>query len=214
MIDGVDVSEWQGTDDWSPSGIDFIGIRASFGMTVVDRMAAQHAEKARQAGLVVGFYHFGIVSDYGGGAAQADYFLDAIPDLRAGEWLCYDWEPYDGQEPSVAQRDAFLERLRERKPGHRIVLYCNPSDVRDDPTPGWVEHWLAHWTSADHPGDEGQPWTIWQYTDHPIDQDRADFPSRESMRNWAAGSSSSGGWPFGLKELRKWDRTEDQVIVP
>lgn len=217
-IQGVDVSEWQSTSDWSTSGIDFVIIRASLGMTVKDKRVADHAKKGRDAGLVVGFYHFGWPSTHSGtGAQQADYFLDCIPGLKPGELLVYDWEPSSDGEPTVADRDSFLNRLKETSSDHRIGLYANPSNFRADPVADWVFAWPAWWTtSTSDPDLDGKDWTLWQYTDVPIDQDRGNFSSRDAMRNWALSMSPAPqpGWPFGLTTLKKFDRSTDQTLVP
>lgn len=213
MIIGCDVSEYQPT--WTPaSDEDFVIIKATLGRTIYDPLTAQHAATARKAGLVVGFYHFLWPShDSGTGAQQADWFLDHIPDLRPGELLVCDWESNNAGLPSEADVTSFLDRLASLHPEHRRGLYATPSRhreyARDDTFP-----WLAHWTSADHPGDEGQPWVLWQYTDTPYDHDRGDFDSREEMRRWAEGAEPDSGWPFGLTTLKKFDRSTDQTIYP
>ena len=224
-IHGIDVSEHQALGDWSTSGQDFVICRASLGITKKDNRVADHAKKARDAGLVVGFYHFGWPSTHSGtGAEQADWFLSCIPSLRDGELLVFDWEPSSDGEPSVADRDSFLNRLRDKKPDYRIGLYANPSNFREDPVADWVFAWPAWWTTKPGPPDlDGKDWTLWQYSDHGpngenLDQNRGNFSSRSAMKDWASGASNGGGGGgggggvLGLTEVSKWSRTIDQPI--
>lgn len=222
MIYGVDVSTYQSTGAWSTSGNDFMIAKASLGMTVKDDKADDHAKKARDAGMVVGFYHFLWPShDSGTGAQQADYFLSCIPGLRAGELLVCDWEASSAGEPSVADRDSFLNRLREKKPDFRIGLYANPSDFRDHPVADWVFAWPAWWTTKPGPPDlGGKDWSIWQYSDsnNTLDLDKGNFSNRQAMKDWAAGASGGGGdggsgqGPLGLSKTSKWQRSIDQPV--
>jgi GH25 family lysozyme M1 (1,4-beta-N-acetylmuramidase) len=201
VIIGCDIAEYQ--PDWTPAADEeFVIIKATLGMTVTDPKRARHAQVARDAGLVVGFYHFGWPSTHSGtGAEQADYFLDNIPDLRPGELLVYDWEPSNDGEPSVKDRDSFLNRLRDQMPGYRIGLYANPSNFRADPVADWVFAWPAWWTTSPGPPDlDGKDWTLWQYTDHPYDHDRGNFNSREAMRNWAVAAGVPSSGLFGMTE--------------
>jgi len=80
-VRGVDVSSFQGPIDWSQlvdrSGIRFAFIKASEGTHTLDRRFADNWTGAR--GLVArGAYHF--FTFCGGGDAQAQNFLRALPD--------------------------------------------------------------------------------------------------------------------------------------
>lgn len=63
---GIDISEFQGHIDWdqiSKSGLDFIYIRASEGITIKDHQFRDNWESAKRLKLMRGAYHFYIVGD-------------------------------------------------------------------------------------------------------------------------------------------------------
>lgn len=60
VVEGIDVSEYQGPIDWEAvraSGRHFVFVRASIG-TTLDKSFEAHAMSAKEAGLLVGGYHF------------------------------------------------------------------------------------------------------------------------------------------------------------
>lgn len=211
MIIGCDIAEYQ--PNWTPaSDEDFVIIKATLGQTIVDPKASRHAEVARDAGLVVGFYHFLWPShDSGTGAEQADWFLSHIPSLKPGELLICDWESNNAGLPSEADVKSFIDRLADKKPDHRRGLYATPSRHRELQIPDCFV-WVAHWDVSKPSVDE---WTLWQYTDSPYDHDKGDFDSRDAMKKWAAGESGDSGTgdgPLGLNKVSKWSRSIDQTI--
>lgn len=58
---GVDVSSWQPKVDWKvlyESGVRFAIIKVSQGNYIFDRLTREHAKGAREAGMVIGLYHW------------------------------------------------------------------------------------------------------------------------------------------------------------
>lgn len=58
---GIDVSMWQGDIDFeevAESGMDTVYIRSGLGSDYTDPYFEQNYERARAAGLNVGFYHY------------------------------------------------------------------------------------------------------------------------------------------------------------
>lgn len=92
MINGVDVSHFQGTIDFNAlkaAGYDFIVIKATQGTNYVDPMFSTNRAKAHAAGLVVLLYHFGNGSDV---ATEASFFVRTVGTLQVGEGLVLDDE--------------------------------------------------------------------------------------------------------------------------
>jgi lysozyme len=82
MIDGIDVSGWQGEIDWktvSESGIcSFAFCKLTEGQTHIQKSAQRNLDGARAWGIPVGGYHFGrSVSDY-----EKDGLLDATAEAE------------------------------------------------------------------------------------------------------------------------------------
>jgi lysozyme len=78
-IKGLDVSHWNGYPDFvdlQGKGMRFVISKASQGTSFVDDTYKRHTREAREAGLLVGAYHF---FDYRlGGLAQAKHYLDTV----------------------------------------------------------------------------------------------------------------------------------------
>lgn len=76
LVEGVDVSHWQKPQDWhkhKADGKQFVFVKATEGVGYVDPMFKAHVQGARNAGLLVGAYHFFRPSlPY---AIQAEHFL-------------------------------------------------------------------------------------------------------------------------------------------
>lgn len=82
---GIDISEFQGHINWNQigrSGIDFVYIRASEGITIRDHKFQDNWQSARRLDLLRGAYHFYIVGDEFG--AQVQNFTSQFT-LNAGD---------------------------------------------------------------------------------------------------------------------------------
>jgi GH25 family lysozyme M1 (1,4-beta-N-acetylmuramidase) len=189
MLHGVDVSSHNPSYD--PKGLDFVIVKATEGRSYVNPRRADQAAKAREAGCVVGFYHF---LRAGRGlrpariAAQARYFVKHC-EARDGDILALDWETDPkGRRATSAQKDKFLREVKKLRPGHRVLLYVNSSLWKD---PGTTDHvgdglWIADYREAGEPRIGDDEWLFHQYTSKPLDKNVAKFPSRAALKKWAA----------------------------
>ncbi|QNE73340.1 muramidase [Streptomyces finlayi] len=183
MLHGVDVSAYQTSFD--TAGLDFVLIKATEGRSYVNPRLKGQTERAREAGCVVGFYHFLWPGDI---SEQAEYFVSRTPE-RAGDLLAVDWEQTgEGTRASNADKDRFIRAVKRLRPDHRVLLYCNRHFWLNHDTTSYAGDglWIADHVAAGRPRVKA-PWRIHQFTDHPLDRDLADFPSREAMREWAGG---------------------------
>ena len=171
LLDGIDVSVWQGEIDFDAvraDGIRVVYIRAGYGLNE-DTYLTQHYEGARQAGLSLGFYHYLTAETAEEAAAQARYFYSLIKDLDYDCRPVMDYESFRGLPSSQinAVAIAFLEEL-ERLTGQLPMVYSdsyNASSVFDE-TLSRYPLWAAEY-GPDEP-DITTNWTAWtgfQYTD-------------------------------------------------
>jgi lysozyme len=128
---GVDVSNHQGDIDWSAlarTDIVFAYIKASEGGDFRDRRFAANWDRARQAGLARGAYHF--FTQCRPGADQARNFMGAVPREPGALPPVVDLEHMGPcrSGPQVAdligEIDTFLAML-ERHYGRRPILYTD-----------------------------------------------------------------------------------------
>lgn len=190
MIHGIDVSAYQ-PETYSTAGLDFVFVKSTEGLSYTNpRMAAQ-VKRARDAGLVVGFYHYPHMAN--DPTAEAAYFLRQTP-LKAGDIVVFDWEGYDAANKGVPRsrqityRDAWLKYVKSKLPGHRVGMYCNTDYwINVDKTSNCGDFlWIA--TGGKPAGQPGIDfaWTFHQYsTAGGIDHDVANFDSRAALAAWA-----------------------------
>lgn len=182
--EGIDVSSYQG-GQYGTAGRGFVFVKATEGTGYVNPRHAAQVATGRGAGLVVGHYHFARPGDM---AAQVRYFLaHATP--APGDVLCLDWEDTG---VSSAGKDAFLQYLKWKMPGHRSVLYCNRDFWlnRDRSSFAGDGLWIA---DPDAPAGQPRiqhPWLFHQYGEtNGLDLDIANFPTQAALAAWAAGTT-------------------------
>jgi Glycosyl hydrolases family 25 len=191
-IHGVDVSAYQ-PETYSTSGLDFVIVKATEGLSYVNPRLAAQAQRGRDAGLVVGFYHYPHMAN--DPVAEADFFLRRAP-VQAGDIIVFDWEGYDTANKGVskarqlAYRDAWLKYVKGKLPGHRVGMYCNTDYwLNVDKTSNCGDFlWIA--TGGKPAGLPGitAPWLFHQYsTAGGVDHDVANFTDRAALVGWAHG---------------------------
>ncbi len=181
VIEGIDVSHWQNTIDWTQvalAGKRFAFMKASEGTTLADPTYSTNRAQAKAAGLYVGAYQFARPDrDPGDAVAEADYFL-AMSQLAAGDLVpVLDLEATGGLTPAelLAWVQSYLGRIYERTGAHGLI-YASPTfwttamaDTTWFATNGYPMVWVAHWTTGPAPvvpaGNWGGiGWTFWQYS--------------------------------------------------
>ncbi|MFI8190547.1 glycoside hydrolase family 25 protein [Streptomyces sp. NPDC085946] len=185
MLRGIDVSSYQPAS-YDTDGLSFVFVKATEGRSYVNPRLAAQTRTARDAGLVVGFYHFLWPGNL---TAQAEYFVAKAPE-RPGDILAVDWETTgDGTHASNAEKDRFIRKVKELRPGHRVVLYCNRHFWLDVDTTSYAGDglWIADYVAAGKPRIEAA-WRFHQYTDDPVDTNVAAFASRAALQTWAGGA--------------------------
>lgn len=185
MLTGPDVSGHQ--PNWVPADDDeFVFIKASEGSTFASDDAAKQLKAARDKSLQVGHYHF-LWPD--NPTRQAKFFVDTA-DIQPGDLLACDWEDTPGGHPTVADAAEFIAEVKRLKPEHRVGLYCNKSDWTNTTVKAGDFLWVANWTAASLPSIESD-WHFWQWTDEPIDQNRASprWQSLNELKAWASSTT-------------------------
>lgn len=181
MLHGVDVSSYNSS--YSTEGLDFVFVKATEGRSYINPRQSAQAAKAREAGCVVGFYHFLWPGNI---AAQASYFVEKCASIE-GDILAADWERSgDGTYATNGEKDQFLAEVKKLRPTHRVMLYCNRDFWLNHDTTSYAADglWIADYVSAGHPRIKAR-WRIHQYTDTPLDKNVADFTSKAALKEWA-----------------------------
>jgi GH25 family lysozyme M1 (1,4-beta-N-acetylmuramidase) len=182
MLRGIDVSAYQ-SSSFSTEGLSFVFVKATEGRSYVNPRLSAQVKRARDAGCVVGFYHFLWPGNL---TAQAEYFLSKASE-KAGDILVVDWETTgDGTHASNAEKDRFIRTLKELRPNNRVVLYANRNFWLNIDTTSYAGDglWIADYVTAGKPRIKAK-WRFHQYTDDPLDKDVADFTSKADLQKWA-----------------------------
>ncbi|MFJ8093906.1 GH25 family lysozyme [Streptomyces griseofuscus] len=184
MLHGIDVSSFQSTS-YDTDGLSFVFMKATEGRSYVNPRLTAQTKTGRDAGLVVGFYHFLWPGNL---TAQADYFLQHTPE-RAGDILAVDWETTsDGTHASNADKDSFIRKLKQLRPHNRVVLYTNRDFWLNIDRTSYAGDglWIADYVTAGKPRIKAK-WLFHQYASQPHDKDLADFASKAALKEWAGG---------------------------
>jgi len=171
MINSViDISHHNGTalnfKKAKDDGILGVIHKASQGQSNTDPMYKTNREKATDAGLLWGAYHFATGS---GGVGQASKFLDSVGDLK-GVLLVLDFEPNPtGPSMSIEEAHNFVTYIHDQTkvwPGFYSGHYVKQllgSTV--DPVLSNCWFWLAQYGPTAVVPPTWKTWTMWQYTD-------------------------------------------------
>ncbi|MDT3399376.1 glycoside hydrolase family 25 protein [Streptomyces sp. B1866] len=182
MLRGIDVSAHQ-SSSFDTDGLSFVFVKATEGRSYVNPRLSAQTEHARDAGCVVGFYHFLWPGNL---AAQAKYFVDKAPDKK-GDLFAVDWETTsEDTRASNAEKDRFIREVKRLRPHHRVLLYCNRYFWLHHDTTSYAGDglWIADYVSAGEPRIKAD-WRFHQYTSEPVDKNIADFDSKEDLLRWA-----------------------------
>ena len=169
---GIDISEFQGEIDFEEvrrSGIEAVYIRVGAG-EYTDEYFAENYERAKAAGLKIGFYHYVTARSVEEGRRQARFFASLAagrePDMR----LAMDFEYFGSLSVSQinAISEAYLDELTALT-WREAVIYSDLSNARNIFRRALAEKyplWAAQY-GADEPSANGKwrEWVGFQYTD-------------------------------------------------
>ncbi len=169
---GLDVSHYDGTIDWSmvqASGRAFAFARATDGTSYVDPTFAANWSGMKQAGVIRGAYHF--FEPGMDPVAQATFFVQTMGALAADDLPpALDFE-VAGTDAGAAAADAltFLTTV-ESLTGRRPIVYASATFVNSSlANPAWLEGysaWVANWSvSCPNVPAPWTSWTFWQSSD-------------------------------------------------
>lgn len=172
-IEGIDVSHHQDTINWKKvraSGISFVFVKATQGVTYLDPMFNKNWEETKNEDLIRGAYHFYMADD--DPIEQAEWFIKNIGGFENVIPPVVDVERAPN---TIKSKDDFVKDLficlnnLEKLSGKKPIIYSSPSfadKYLDHTRFGSYKLWLA-----DYNNDPTIPipweksgWEFWQYT--------------------------------------------------
>ena len=181
VVQGIDVSQWQGNLDWGAwkGKVGFAMAKATEGDSETDPQFAHNwagmlALDRRLCRFSYAFFH--PAQDP---VVQAAHLVATVRGhgLLPGDNFVLDLEVNDGLPPSVVAERArtCLQHVNELAPGHRALVYTMPSFAQAGNCEG-LGSWHLWLASYGVPAPVvPAPWdrcVFWQYTDQPVDGDR------------------------------------------
>lgn len=175
MIEGIDVSKWQGTVTWADvaaAGMRFGVARSSLGQYTHDDTFALNYKRALNNGLVPGAYH--VVAADSSGAAQATNWKAALDAAGFDKGLLVldveAWSGTNGYPASTVLTNVeylcdWIRNTYNRTP----IIYTGVfwrEELKQHPNNFGSRLWLAAYVSdpAPYVPAAWNDWTIWQYT--------------------------------------------------
>lgn len=169
---GIDISEFQGEIDFEEvrrSGIEAVYIRVGAG-EYTDEYFAENYERAKAAGLKIGFYHYVTARSGKEGRRQARFFASLAAGRKPDMRLAMDFEYFGSLSVSQinAISEAYLDELTALTK-REAVIYSDLSNARNIFSRALAEKyplWAAQY-GADEPSANGKwrEWVGFQYTD-------------------------------------------------
>ena len=170
MISGIDLSDKNGSADWSLFGngdVNFVYIKASESIDTVDTMYATNMEAAHSYGVLAGAYHWLYPSLHVG--QQAELFIDTVGSFKGmmPPVVCLETQHTSLSEMEQNVR-IFLD-LVESASGVKPIIYTSESYWRKYlpeadwgcEYPLWLDKPGTVWPSQLWPW---AGWTFWQYS--------------------------------------------------
>ena len=179
---GIDVSQWQGTIDWSKvkaAGISFVFIRCSYTSIskftmYTDPKFKANVTAAAAAGLKVGVYHYSGAITAAEAKKEADYVLKVIAPYKSKITLpvMFDYEPgtrvtanYKKTSKTTRTKYATTFCNAAKAAGYTSGVYCSTSwfpDYFNVASLSGYSNWDAQWASKNtYTG----AYDFWQYSD-------------------------------------------------
>ncbi len=174
FVNGLDVSDWQGTIEWekvAKAGYSFAYTKATEGVDSAGKTFEANYTGAKSAGLFVGAYHmFRFEADP---VEQANHFLKTAPPNKGDLPPMIDLERCvsSGPRDAIASVTRFSEVIEAACSGRLPLIYLcyNFWETSLGSTDAFVEHplWLANYTDEPAPVEVPRVWrlvTIWQHS--------------------------------------------------
>ena len=171
-LEGVDISQWQGTIDWhklKDTGIDYVILRAGYGRLAsqIDTKFIENVKGAQEVGIDVGVYWYSYATTVDGAYAEAEACYEVIKDYDFTFPVYFDIEDPTQVNLSVAQLSAIVEAFctSMQSKGYYVGVYSYSSFLNTKLYSNVLDKydvWVAH-VGVDQPSYAGD-YGMWQYS--------------------------------------------------
>jgi len=167
-VKGIDVSHYQDVIDWksiAESGIFFVFVKATEGMTLKDKLFNRNWERIKREGIRRGAYHF--FRPTISAEMQAKHFSESV-ELEMGDFPpILDVEVLDGvsKKELLIGVHAWLVHA-EMEYGVKPIIYSNQNFYNKYLKNGFKDYplWIARYSIREPRLKDHSKWIFWQYT--------------------------------------------------
>lgn len=154
MLNGIDISRYQGDINLSPLPIDFVICKATEGIKLIDAQFKNNMSKAINLGLLTGFYHF---ANKLSPKEECIHFLNTTINYRGIGIPCLDWEGvYDLKtgkliyDQPVSWINEFV-KYYHKETGCWCWIYANPWRFNQGGVEPNCGRWIAQYPLKGNP---------------------------------------------------------------
>lgn len=185
MMNGIDVSQWQGDIDLTPYKDGFVIIRGGYGVSNVDPWAERNIEKCNKLGIPWGLYWYSYALNVPSAKLEADLCLRFLNGRKPRLGVWFDMEDADGykqkngfpsNETITAMCKTFCAAIDAA--GIKTGVYASLSWFNERIGNTGYDKWIAAWGQNDgvnYPDLSGQC-VLHQYRGDPLDLDIMHVP--------------------------------------
>ena len=176
-VDGLDVSHWQGTINWTKvanAGYVFTFAKGTEGVGWTDTKFTYNMNSGDNAGVMMGVYHFARPDLGNSGAAEANYFLSVAGDYLKSGYLrpVLDLEVGTSLGKTALSNWVleWMQTVKDRT-GIEPLIYTNLNYINNYLTDAVTQYdlWIAYWSCSPTPTyyipptGKWRDWAFWQY---------------------------------------------------
>lgn len=156
-LKGIDVSNWQAGINLKAVPADFVIMKATQGTKYVSPDFNRQYKQAKEAGRLLGVYHFATGGDV---KAEANHFINTVKECIGEAILVVDWEADDN--PMFGKND--LNWVKQwcdyvySKTGVKPMIYIQQSAMERMKNVGDYGLWVAQYANMNITGYQANPW--------------------------------------------------------
>lgn len=171
IYQGIDVSQWQGEINFfevANNQIEIVYIKSSEGSSYKDPYFEENYEKAKNAGLKIGFYHYVTARNVQEAERQAEFFASVISGKQSDCKLAMDFESFGNLNIEEINNisETFLNKIKDIT-GKEVVIYSdvyNARNVFNRELANQYPIWVAEYGVENPSETNWENWVGFQYT--------------------------------------------------
>ena len=158
---GIDISHWQDGLDLSTIDFDFVIMKATEGVTMIDNCCDKFYQKAKAMGKCLGVYHYANGGDY---KAEANFFIEHVKNYIGEALLILDWESQGNVQWNKTDA-SWVKNWCDyvySQTGVKPIIYIQKSAMNKVSDLGY-QLWIAQYADNEKTGYQDTPWNEGAY---------------------------------------------------